>query len=175
MSELFNGTWRIDVERSKVWDDASQRYVPDEVGDELITLHVADGVQDYQVLYGDVPRITMGYTSRYDDAAWVPYLVRSIEVPEPVDTEQSIEEFKRRINAADGHRERQFEVGRPYGLVRTIYVDERTHYRVSKDPVTDFAQSIMLRRLSADGLSYVATVVDLDGIPFRVRTFVRAS
>ena len=170
MGELFNGTWRIDTGRSTVWDDETRQHVPDLVGEEIITLHTANGVQDYEVLYGDRPRIRMGYTSRFDDETWVPYLVRGIDF---VDDESAVDDFKSRINAARGERERHFVVGQPYGLVRTIYVDEHTHYRVSKDPDTGRAQSMMLRSLSADGGSYVSTVLDTNGVCFRVRTFVR--
>ena len=172
MAELFNGAWKIDPARSTVWDDQTKNHVPDLVGEEIITLRTVDGVQDYEVLYGDRPRITMGYTSTLDAPDWSPYLVRNVELEEEGAT---VEDFKRRINAAAGDRERHFVVGEPYGLVRTIYVDERTHYRVSKDPRTGSAQNMMLRRLSADGGTYVATVLDTQGICFRVRTFVRLS
>ncbi|QIZ38020.1 hypothetical protein [Saccharopolyspora sp. ASAGF58] len=173
MSELFNGRWRIDAARSLVWDDATKEHVPDLVGDEIITLRVDRGVQDYEVLYGDSPVIRMGYTSRYDDPTWVPYLVRSIENTAERTDEEAVAEFKARIHAAQGERERHFVVGKPYGLVRTVYVDERSHYRVSKDPNTNRAQSVMLRRMAEDGDLYVSTVMDLDGVPFRIRTFVR--
>ena len=75
---VFNGTWRIDIGRSKKWDSAAGMYVPDDVGEEIITLRIEDGVQDYEVLYGSDPVIRMGYKSRYDDRAWVPYAVREI-------------------------------------------------------------------------------------------------
>jgi hypothetical protein len=171
-NELFNGVWRIDPDRSKVWDDASSTYKPDLVGDEVITLKIHDGVQDYEVLYGENPVIVMGYTSRYDDSAWVPYLVRDLRYPGDR-LPGSVEDFRDLINAADGSRKRRFEIGQPYGMIRTIYVDEHTHYRVSKSPDDGLAQSMMLRRMADHGQSYVATVLDVSGIVFRVRTFVR--
>lgn len=174
MSELFNGTWEIDLARSSVWDDATQRHVRDEVGQEVIKLHVEDGVQDYEVLYGDRPTIRMGYTSRYDDPEWVPYVVREIiSGTASDDTDESVAEFKRRIKASRGERERHFEVGRAYALVRTIYVDPRTHYRVGKSAEDGSAQTMMLRRLDEDEKSYVATVLDANGVVYRIRTFVR--
>jgi hypothetical protein len=170
---LFNGTWKIELAECTVWDDAAKRHVPDEVGQEIITLRTAGGVQDYEVLYGDSPRIRMGYTARFDDPQWVPYAVREI-ISGSSETGSDIAAFKRRIKASEGERERNFEVGKPYGIVRLVYVDERTHYRVSKSPVDGAAQSIMLRRMAADGASYLATVLDIHGIVFRVRKFVRA-
>lgn len=174
MEKAFSGTWRIDASRSVVWDDAAHAYVPDEVGEEIITLRVADGVQDYEVLYGDRPTIRMGYTSRYDDPGWVPYLVREIIGAGRGDTAEAVAEFKRRLRADQGQRERRFEVGKAYGLVRTVYVDERTHYRISKSAEDGTAQSVMLRRLASDGGSYLASVLDTNGIVFRTRWFVRS-
>jgi len=172
MSELFNGTWAIDLDASTVWDDAQCRHVKDDVGEEIITLRTHDGVQDYEVLYGDNPRIRMGYTARLDDPQWVQYEVREI-ISTTADTDAAIADFKRRIKANDGERERHFEVGKSYGIVRIIYVDERTHYRVCKSPTDDKAQVIMLRRLAEDGQSYLSTVLDVNGIVYRVRKFVR--
>ena len=83
-------------------------------------------------------------------------------------------EFKRRLRADRGQRERRFEVGKAYGLVRTVYVDERTHYRISKSAEDGTAQSVMLRRLASDGDSYLASVLDTSGIVFRTRWFVRS-
>jgi hypothetical protein len=174
MSELFNGTWSIDVAHSKVWDDASGSYRPDEVGDETITLSIKGEVQDYEVLYGDKPKVRMGYTATYDSAEWVPYLVREISGVSAAEEDDSISEFKRRIKASDGQRERHFVVGKPYGMVRLVYVDPSTHYRVSRSGEDGSAQSIMLRRMAEDGQSYLATVLDINGIVYRVRKFVRA-
>lgn len=172
MSDPFEGTWTIDLSESVVWDDARKTHVPDEVGEEVITLAVRDGVQDYEVLYGDRPKIRMGYTAAYDGTEWVDYAVREI-IATSGDSAAEIEAFKRRINARDGERARSFEVGKSYGLVRLIYVDERTHYRVSRNPADGKGQSIMLRRMAEDGRSYLATVLDIHGIVFRRRKFVR--
>ena len=169
---VFNGTWKIDIGRSKKWESSVGAYVPDEVGEEIITLKIADGVQEYEVLYGSDPVIRMGYTSRYDDAEWVPYAVREIISDPGRNQAETVEEFRRRIGANEGPNARNFQVGKPYALVRTVYVDERTHYRIGK--AEDGApQNVMLRRLAEDGQSYVATVLDVDGVVHRVRTFVR--
>jgi hypothetical protein len=173
VTDLFNGVWSIDIAESKVWSSDLQRYVADEVGSEVITLKIQGGVQDYEVVYGDVPVITMGYTSTYDDPQWVPYLVRNIANTGMNSTEAAVAEFKQRISAVSGSGKRNFEVGKPYGLVRTIYVDARTHYRISKEPEGGAAQGIMLRRLSDDGSSFTSTVLDVNGVIFRIRRFVR--
>lgn len=175
VSSPFNGVWRIDVSRSKVWDDKTQTYLPDEVGDEIITLSIDGDRQDYEVLYGSDPTIRLGYTSIHDDPTWVPYEVREIMVADDKVVADSVAAFRKRINADEGDRFRRFEVGKAYGLVRTVFVDERTHYRVSKDPDSGEAQSVMLRRMAGDGTSYTSTVLDAEGTVFRVRTFVRVT
>ena len=64
---VFNGRWKIDLGRSRKWDPGTGTYIADAVGEEIITLRIENGVQDYEVLYGNDPVIRMGYTSRYDD------------------------------------------------------------------------------------------------------------
>jgi len=172
MGEIFNGMWTIDLAASTVWDDVLQCQVTDEVGQEIITLKNKDSEQDYEVMYGDRPQIRMGYKARFDDPLWVPYSVREI-IASANDGQSEINDFKKRIKASQGERERNFEVGKAYGIVRLIYVDELTHYRVSKNPNDLKAQSIMLRRMAEDGQSYMATVLDIYGIVYRVRRFVR--
>ena len=173
MTDIFNGTWTIDTSESLVWDDALKKHVPDEIGEELITLRIEDGVQDYEVLYGDRPKIRIGYTAPYDGAEWVPYAVREI-ISTAEDPAAELADVQRRIKASGGERERRFEVGKPYGLVRLVYLDERTHYRVSRNPLDGKGQHIMLRRMAEDGRSYLATVLDVRGITHRIRKFVRA-
>lgn len=173
MNDPFNGTWTIDLSESVVWDEVKKAHVPDEVGEEVITLSIRDGVQDYEVLYGDGPRIRIGYKAAYDGLEWVDYAVREI-IAKSADAASEIAAFKRRIKASGGDRERSFEVGKSYGQVRLIYVDPRTHYRVSRNPSDGLGQSIMLRRMAEDGKSYLATVLDVHGLVYRRRKFLRA-
>ncbi|HWK67256.1 MAG TPA: hypothetical protein VNS34_20200 [Rhizobiaceae bacterium] len=174
MSDLFQGTWTIDLANSLVWDDNLKRHVPDEIGEEVITITVKDRVQDYEVLYGDRPKIKMGYTAAYDGAEWVPYTVREILSPSSeAETAAEVEEFKKRIKASGGDRERRFEIGKPYALVRVIDLDERTQYRISRDPLGSGAQNSVLRRMANDGKSMVSTVVDVEGLVYRIRRFIR--
>ena len=172
MGEMFDGTWAIDLAASTVWDDKSKQHVRDDVGQEIITISSDAATQDYEVLYGDNPRIRMGYCARFDDPQWVPYAVREI-TSSSQDVDADLEEFKRRVKASDGDRERQFVLGKAYGIVRLVFVDELTHYRVSKSPTDGGAQSIMLRRMAPDGQSYLATVLDIHGIVYRIRKFLR--
>ena len=66
-----------------------------------------------------------------------------------------------------------FKVGDIYGMVRTIYVDERVHYRISKDAKTGRAEYVMIRRLDRDGQSYMATVILNTGLVSIIRRFIR--
>ncbi|MCU1476339.1 MAG: hypothetical protein JWQ64_1032 [Subtercola sp.] len=171
----FDGTWRIAPEGSKVWNYESGVYEPDEVGEEIITIRTDDGVQDYEVLYGDDPVMRMGYRTKFDDTEWQPYLVREIITNDGSDVADSVAAFRDRIKATSGTMRRDFEVGKPYGIVRLISGDERTHYRLSRDTTSDEILHIMLRRLDEDGQGYTAFVFDREGIVNRVRVFRRDS
>ena len=62
----------------------------------------------------------MGYTSRYDDREWVPYAVREIITRPDQDKAKAVAEFRDRIGANEGANARNFQVGKPYALVRTF-------------------------------------------------------
>jgi hypothetical protein len=166
----FEGSWKIDAAGSTVWDEKAGKYAPDEVGEELIRIGIKDGVQDYEVLLGDNPTIRMGYTCRYDDTEWKPYTVREILGVAPQDAETAIAAFVERIKS----RVKDYRVGTVYGIVRCVYVDERTHYRLSKSSA-GVAEYSMLRRLAEDGESYTSTVLNADGVITRIRRFYRAA
>lgn len=172
MSSLFNGVWKIDLEDSVVWDDKTESYAKDDVGEEIIVIRHDARTQDYEVRYGNDPEIRMGYQAEFDSPDWTPYVVRDI-ASDANDVGRQIDSFKDRIKANDGDRERHFVIGQPYGLIRLIYVDELTHYRVSKSHADGRAQVMMLRRMAENGRSYLATVLDTTGIIYRKRRFVR--
>jgi len=166
MTLSFEGDWEIDLTASEVWDPATRGFIPDQIGQELISIRLDGDVQTYEVLLGDRPTIRMGYTSRYDSTDWVPYSVREIV---GADEDHAIDQFIERTK----QRKTDFKVGDIYGMVRTIFVDERTHYRLSKDAATGDAEYIMLRRLDDDGQSYRATVFRVDGQISIRRRFIR--
>ena len=174
----FNGTWKIDVARSSMWSVDENEYVPEVVGEEVISMHIDENrVQDYEVLYGDDPIIRMGYRTTFDNSEWAPYTVRSItpraELP-PEETLKKVAEFRERIKANYAGNSREFEVGKEYGMIRLIWADDRTHYRI-QSTIDGEAQNVMMRRLSVDGSNYFSTLMDRDGIVFRKRVFVKAS
>lgn len=173
MSRDFNGTWTIDLDSSTVWDVKQKKQVPDKVGYEVIKINVVDDVQEYEVQYGDGPTFCMGFTCRYDDPTWVAYEVRSVSNVPEIGLDEGTKALKERIHSASGDGYRQLEVGKNYGLVRLVYGDRRTHYRIAKDPITGLVMYVMPRRLAEDGKSYVATILNNDGTVFRVRRFIR--
>ncbi len=168
----FNGTWKIDLANASKWDTATKTYIPDAVGEEIITIRVDDGVQNYEVLYGDDPVIRMGYTARFDAAEWVPYSVREIVTSFGVDQTTAVAAFRQRIGANEASNARNFQIGKPYGLVRLIYIDDRTHYRISKSE-DGRPQNVLLRRLAEDGGSYMTSLLDAEGVVSRIRPFIR--
>jgi hypothetical protein len=174
MSDLFSGVWRIDVPGSSVWDEDSQAYVDDEVGEELIRIANHDGVQDYEVLYGDSPTIRIGYSSRYDSPEWVRYEIREIIAAAHTPVEEQVAEFKARVHATGIH-DRNLVVGECYGEVRMISVDERNEYRLARSPKDGTPQSMILRAMEPDGDAYLASIMGPEGVVFRIRRFVRVA
>ncbi|KAK6380431.1 hypothetical protein LTS17_005621 [Exophiala oligosperma] len=143
MVDPFQGTWNVDLtsKESRIWDAEKETYVADNIGSEITKMKIENGVQEYEVLYGQNPTLRMGYTSRYDSTDWAPYTVRGIEgVPEQ-DQERAAIEFRERTKSPY-----PFAIGKPIQYVRTIKVDERTHYRISKD-VNGQADFILMRRM----------------------------
>ena len=69
--------------------------------------------------------------------------------------------------------QRRLELGKAYSWVRVVPGDRRTHYRLAKGPVSGDVMYVMPRRLAQDGKSYVASVLNSDGLLFRVWRFVR--
>ena len=166
MTHSFDGNWKIDLAASKVWDPVAGAHVPDRIGQELITIAIDGDVQNYEVLLGDRPTIRMGYVSRYDSKEWVPYSVREI-IGAPGG--EGMADFIQRTR----QHKTDFKVGDIYGMVRTIYVDARTHYRISKDAKTGRPEYVMIRRLDKDGQSYMATVIMNTGLVSVIRRFIR--
>jgi hypothetical protein len=110
----------------------------------------------------------MGYTSRFDDPTWVPYTIRGVEGVPDDQVDAALLEFQERVRSMVA-----FRIGGIYGLVRSVLVDDRTHYRLSKNAETGEAEYSMLRRMEPDGQAYLATVLRVDGVVSRVRRFVR--
>jgi hypothetical protein len=174
MHDLFNGVWKIDVPGSSVWDPESESYLADEVGEELIKIENVDGVQNYEVLYGDSPMIRIGYTSRYDSPEWVRYEIREILGAADRPVEEQVAEFKARVKATGAH-DRNLVVGECYGEVRMISVDERNEFRLARSPKDGTPQSMILRAMESDGNAYLASIMGPEGVIFRIRRFVRVA
>jgi hypothetical protein len=171
--ERFVGTWEIDLAGSSRWDADLGAYVPDQVGQEIITIAYADGVQDYEVLYGDDPVVRMGYTATVNGTDWADYAVREIIPQRDGDLEVSLEAFRQRIGANSGTGYRSFVVGECYGQVRVVTLDNRSHLRVARYAESQELQTVMLRRMEDGDHAYLASVMDATGRVYRIRRFVR--
>jgi hypothetical protein len=172
VNSLFDGRWELDPDNSEVWDDASGKFVADEVGQEIITIQDDGLIQDFEVIYGNSPIIRMGYRTQYDIARWVPSLVREIRDAEGADLDGDLAAFKDRIKASGPNRERYFKVGQPYALVRLVYINQHLHYRIDRNYLGE-PQSLIMRLMATDEQSYTITQLDPKGRHFRTRKFVR--
>ena len=157
MPDPFEGTWSINLsdERSKAWDKASQAYVKDQIGSEVITLKTVDNVQHYEVVYGTTLQ-----------CEWGTLAVMTI-------LNGRLTSFTALMMAAHLPAHMVRPILSASAVLRTrIKVDERTHYRIARSP-HGRARGAMLRRLAEDGKSYKSIVLDVNGIVRVVRIFVR--
>jgi hypothetical protein len=148
MSDPFNGTWKINNERS-------QHHTVDAPTHEVITFEIDGDLERYRVEYQvpGSPRMTLGYTTTYNDGNWVPYVLLAADGE---------------LSGVPGFGD--VKVGDPVGMVTSLKVDERTRYRVARTVGGD-AQYILQRRLADDGRSYDSTMLGIDGTIPLVRVF----
>lgn len=158
----FDGTWQIDTTdpRSQVWDPTAQMYVPDTIGDEVITLKHQGDRQLYTVRYGVSPTVRMQHVCVYDSAEWSPYTVVE-KIGEPA------------YDPKKPNWAHEFVVGQSYSFVRIVTVSDRVHCRLMRTPSGD-ARAILTRTLEDGDATYVSSVIDpLTGRLKLVRVFHR--
>jgi hypothetical protein len=159
----FNGVWRMYLPDSKVRDPETGEWVPEVIRNQVIELQIHDGVMDYRVRIDHAEDLSMymRYTCRFDDPEWVPYSLVHIE-GDPNHESLRPNDF-RKVPA---------RVGEPVAYLKHIYVDPRTHYRITKHP-DGTPQYVMLRRLSEDSQRYVSTVWPVEGNTGVEKHFIR--
>jgi hypothetical protein len=156
LSSPFNGVWKINLEKSSVWDAGKQAWIsPDPILVEQVTMFITDEIYDQTITVGVNPTLHMGYTAVWD-GEWVPYMVRDIEPSErpagaaphpPMD----LGPFSERV------------VGQPMSWVKMIRINERFHYRLVKAADGHSPSYAMSRGMHDGDNSYLATVLDPAG------------
>lgn len=166
MSEPFNGSWKINLDKSRVWDTDNQRWVSsDPIGREDLTFHIDGDVYDQTIVVGTNPIHHMGYSCRFD-GDWVPYMCRKIEIPEDV--------------PPTAHPRMElgpytpFEVNKPTAWIKMIKISPMFHYRISRNIDWTNPGYVMSRRMNADEASFESTVMSPGGEVVIVRLFERA-
>jgi hypothetical protein len=93
----------------------------------------------------------MGFSARFGENKWIPYAVFKIDGDKNDPILKPNELLKGGV-----------EEGGKIADIQQFWVDERTHYRVTRNP-DGSAQYLMERRMAEDGNSYVAYVLDAEG------------
>lgn len=170
MSEIFDttgfeGVWEMDPNKSKRWDSEAGKWVPEPWVSNTITMQHFGNVMAYWHKNEAAPGIFsyMGYQCAYNQADWVPYILDRVE------GDLSTPEGQKTWVAANG-----FRAGKPVGMIKHIYIDRRTHYRLSSgmDGVMNYSA---LRRLSDDGQAWVSHVYDPEGRPMMQKHLIKVS
>lgn len=168
MSEMFDargfeGVWEMDTTKSKIWNYETNEWVPEPWVSQTITMQHFGNVMAYWHKNEAAPGIFsyMGYQCAYNQAEWVPYILDRVEgdlsTPEGQKTWVEIHKY---------------QAGKAVGLVKQIYIDERSHYRLSLD-MDGVMNYTMLRRLSIDGQMMVSHVYDPEGQPMIQKHFIK--
>ena len=141
-ADPFNGTWRLNVERSAAtWQAHAQPKIatPHPQSFELATIKVTDATMDYSAEYAraNEPRKKANFTAKYNDAKW-----------------QEIH------GTADGAQT-------SLTLVKST---DRIRYMVTRGKDGQFAGLIM-HKLADDGRSFTSVALGSDGYVHYVRVF----
>jgi hypothetical protein len=75
-----------------------------------------------------------------------------------------------KYNDGQWHAQDGPSVAQPNGVAMIVKVDDRTHYRITRD-ATGKATGVMMRRLAADGKTYVTTIMSPEGEVTLVKFF----
>jgi hypothetical protein len=168
MDEPFNGSWSINLDKSRVWDADKDRWVcPDPVGREDLTFFIDGEIYDQTIAVGVSPTYHMAYTACWD-GDWVPYMCRAIEYPE------------KKVDHP-GHPRMDlgpavpFEIGKPTAYVKMLKVSEVFHYRLSRSPDGRSPYYVMSRELNSDATSFKTSLMSPGGDVVIVRYFDRVS
>jgi hypothetical protein len=144
----FDGVWRMLREDSMVRDPVTGEWVPEVIEEQVVDIRHEGPVVDCRVRIHHAADLVLylKYTCRYDADEWVPYVVHHI------DGDPNHESLR-----PNNFRTVQARVGEPIAYLKQIYVDPRTHYRITRHP-DGAAQYSLMSRLSEDGERMVAVV-----------------
>jgi hypothetical protein len=140
-ADPFNGTWRLNVERSQaMWKAQPQPKLaaPQPQSDELITMAVSSDTVQYKAEFRDGnTRRTATYTATFNDAKW-----------------QDI-----RGNGEGG-----------LSALTLVKINDRLHYWVTRTKDGQFG-GLVQRRMAEDGKSFTSVRLGSDGYVHYVRVY----
>lgn len=165
MSSPFNGSWSIDLDRSRVWDADNQTWVcPDPIGREDLVFYIDDQIYDQTISVGTDPTYHMGYTCRWN-GDWAPYMCRSIEHPaSPTGTAHPRMDLGPAV---------PFAPGQPTAWIKMVKVSDTFHYRISINVDRVSPGYVMSRQMEPSGDAFKSTVMSPAGEVVIVRYFKR--
>jgi hypothetical protein len=165
MTEPFNGSWSINLDKSRVWDTDHQKWIsPDPIGREDLTFYIDGDTYDQTISVGTNPVFHMSYSATWD-GPWVPYMCRRVEIPEGV--------------SAMAHP--RMELGpvapmvpnKPTAWIKMIKVSKTFHYRISRNVDWTNPGYVMSRNMNPDEMSFQSTVLSPGGEAVIIRIFER--
>jgi hypothetical protein len=156
----FDGRWYMDREASRWLDRATGNWMPEPLyAQSLKTQHHGDLFEGWCAV-SPSPGVVhhLRYQVRFDDREWAPYTCVAIEGMDEVPPSDVLKSG--------------IQVGKPLAYLKQVWADERTQYRICRNP-DGSAQYVMMRRLSEDGQTNVGTCIAPDGVTFVSKVFRR--
>jgi hypothetical protein len=159
----FDGTWHMDQNRSRVWDQDTNTWRQEPLQAQTLQIRHEGDVMHYRIAIKHDENLTihMAYTCRFNDQSWAPYSVVAI------DGDPEHEDLKPGDLLKNG-----IQLGEAIAYIKQVYVDPRTQYRITRN-LDGTAQYAMLRRLSEDGTTNTGTVLVPEGIATIAKVFGR--
>ena len=161
MDSPFNGVWNVNMNESREWHADKERWLPDHVGREVVTVRIDGDRYDFSLEVGVNPVVHLAYSAELD-GDWTPYMCTAIKYPEGLGRAET------RDPRTPGANIPENKVGEPIAYVKMIRVSPTMHVRISRHPDGQTLQYTMTSELTSNNRR-VSRVTSPNGVPLICR------
>ncbi len=161
----FTGYWKIDYERCRQWDFATNSWAPDKVDREDLRLLIDGDIYDWDLTVGTDPAYRMVHTSVID-GGWAPYMCRDIVRIDTTDEGDRSDE-RALINLP------KYYAGKPTAYIKIVKITDSFMYRISKG-LDGKPSYVLTTEVIDDGQRITGYLMTPDGQVLYNRTLLRS-